>query len=235
MRNLRMMAVGQGIALVGLGTWPIVSMSTFERVTGPKHDDWLVRTVGGLCIAIGTGLVAGRDRPTVVRPLGIASAATFLAADVIGYRTGRLRAVYLMDAVAEGALIAGWVAASIPETIPLVRRAARRVGRRVTPATAGRPRVIAQPSDLAQMRAHVAALLEEAQHLVAQAWPGSTPPTSIRGALSRLERAAERLDAAVAGSDGPVDAAEMRRLSKLTAAATDDATSIQESAFLVSS
>ena len=96
---------------------------------------------------------------------------------------------------------------------------------------------IAQPSDLAQMRAHVAALLEEAQHLVAQAWPGSAPPppTSIRGALSRLERAAERLDAAVEGSDGPVDAAEMRRLSKLTAAATDDATSIQESAFLVSS
>ena len=74
MRSLREMAVGQGVALIGLGAWPVVSMRTFERVTGPKHDDWLVRTVGGLCIAIGTGLLAGRDRPTVVRPLGINTA-----------------------------------------------------------------------------------------------------------------------------------------------------------------
>jgi hypothetical protein len=58
----RLMALGQGIALVGLGAWPIASMRTFEQVTGPKHDDWLVRTVGGLCVAIGTGLI-GRQRP----------------------------------------------------------------------------------------------------------------------------------------------------------------------------
>jgi hypothetical protein len=233
------MAVGHGIALIGLGAWPVVSMRTFERVTGPKHDDWLVRTVGGLCIAIGTGLVAGRDRPTVVRPLGIASAATFLVADVIGYRSGRLRAVYLLDAVAEGALISGWVVASVPAAIPQVRHVARGIGRRVSrlaaPAMDGRLEAIAELSDPAQMRAHVRALLDEAHHVVTQTWPRSEPPTSIKEALRRLERAAERLDSAVAESDGPVDAAEIRRLAKLAAAATDDAASIQESAFLISS
>ena len=108
MRGVRLMALGQGVALIGLGAWPIASMSTFERVTGPKHDDWLVRTVGGLCVAVGTGLVAGSGRATTVRPLGVATAATFLVTDVIGVRTGRLRPVYLLDAVAEIALVAGW-------------------------------------------------------------------------------------------------------------------------------
>ena len=198
MRSLRMMAVGQGIALVGLGTWPIVSMSTFERVTGPKHDDWLVRTVGGLCIAIGTGLVAGRDRPTVVRPLGVASAATFLVADVIGYRTGRLRAVYLADAVAEGALIAGWVAASIPERSP--RPACRPTDRPTGDTDHGWATEIDRPAvrpgpDASPRRSAPRGSAAPRRAGLARIDTADVDP----GALSRLERAAERLDAAVAG------------------------------------
>lgn len=34
------------------GLWPIVSLHSFEAVTGPEQDDWLVKTIGGLIAAI---------------------------------------------------------------------------------------------------------------------------------------------------------------------------------------
>jgi hypothetical protein len=235
MRGLRLMAVGQGVALVGLGAWPIVAMRTFERVTGPKHDDWLVRTVGGLCVAIGAGLLAGSGRPTVVRPLGVASAATFLATDVIGYRSGRLGAVYLLDAVAEAALIGGWAAASAPGAATGLRRAVRRALGRRTSSARGTPSALIHPGDPAAMSAHVAVLLDEAQHLVERAWPRSAPPPPIRESLRRLRRTAQRLAEVAGGDVDGLDEAELRRLAMLTAAASEEAASVQEAAFLVSS
>ena len=100
---------------------------------------------------------------------------------------------------------------------------------------AGWPGARVHPSDATQMSAHVTALLEEARHLVAQTWPGPGQPPEIRESLQRLARTAEQLGAAVAGADGPLDAAGMSRLDRLVATANEDAASIQEAAFLVSS
>ena len=38
------------------GLWPLVHFSSFELVTGPKTDDWLVRMVGLLVVLIGVTL-----------------------------------------------------------------------------------------------------------------------------------------------------------------------------------
>jgi hypothetical protein len=51
-----MLAAIQAAYLVSGGVWPIHRRS-FERVTGRKHDFWLVRTVDGE--------VAGGDEPHV--------------------------------------------------------------------------------------------------------------------------------------------------------------------------
>ena len=49
--------------LVATGVWSLVHRRSFERVTGPKEDYWLVQTVGALAIAIGASLgVAVRRR-----------------------------------------------------------------------------------------------------------------------------------------------------------------------------
>ncbi|MGV3484401.1 MAG: hypothetical protein ACO1RT_08285 [Planctomycetaceae bacterium] len=61
------------------GIWPIISIDTFQRVTGPKTDLWLVRTIGAVLAVIGLALgVAGyRDSPTpeiMVLALGAAAA-----------------------------------------------------------------------------------------------------------------------------------------------------------------
>jgi len=90
------------------GVWPILHMPSFEAVTGPKADDWLVRTVGALVIAIGLSLgVAARRReaPVPVLVLAAASAVAFIAVDVVYVSVGRISPIYLADAVAEAGLL----------------------------------------------------------------------------------------------------------------------------------
>jgi hypothetical protein len=155
--------------------------------------------------------------------------------DVIGVRSGRLRPVYLLDAVAEGALLAGWAAASVPGTAPRLSRLVRRVlRRRREAARPSTPSALVHPADPRAMHAHVVALLDEARHVVRQAWPGSAPPQPVSESLRRLTRAVERLEAAVR-EDGALAPGDLQRLAKLTATASGDAASIQEAAFLVSS
>jgi hypothetical protein len=50
---------------VVIGIWPLISMRTFERVTGPKLDKWLVKTVGILVTVAGTTLLVGMARRNV--------------------------------------------------------------------------------------------------------------------------------------------------------------------------
>ena len=45
------------------GAWPLVSLASFEAITGPKTDDWLVHTVGALVIAVGLALLVAARRP----------------------------------------------------------------------------------------------------------------------------------------------------------------------------
>lgn len=103
-----------GIYYLATGLWPLASMRTFELVSGPKTDHWLVRTVGLLVAAIGGTLAFSARRghiPPEVPLLATSSAASLAAIDVVYALKGRISRVYLLDAVAEGLLIAGWAAA----------------------------------------------------------------------------------------------------------------------------
>ena len=111
----RAVAAGQGAYFLATGLWPLVSLETFYAVTGPKHDGWLVQTVGSMIASIGSTLLLGACRRTVspeVRWLGVSSAAALIAVDVVFVRRRRIRRIYLADAVAELALLAGWALAS---------------------------------------------------------------------------------------------------------------------------
>jgi hypothetical protein len=96
--------------LVATGVWPLAHRRSFERVTGPKQDYWLVQTVGALAIVIGTSLgVAVRRRAkepeTIV--LGAASCIAFGLASVRALQTESR--VYLGDALLEIAFLAAWL------------------------------------------------------------------------------------------------------------------------------
>jgi hypothetical protein len=93
------------------GVWPIVHMPSFEAVTGPKIDDWLVHMVGLLAAAIGVVLGAATVRNRVRSPevvlLAISSAAAFAAIDIWYGVSGRISSIYLADAGVQIGLIAG--------------------------------------------------------------------------------------------------------------------------------
>ena len=116
------LAKAHGLFNVVGGAWPLVSIGTFERVTGPKVDAWLVRTVAGLMVANGlVQLRAGSspERLGLVRELGQGTAAVLAAIDLVYASRGRISKVYLLDAVAELGWVALWsVARRHPERAP---------------------------------------------------------------------------------------------------------------------
>ena len=93
------------------GIWPLLNMRTFEAITGPKVDRWLVKTAGVLITAVGLGmtLAARQERVTPeIAVTGVGAAAGLTAIDVVYVSRGRISPVYLLDAVAELGLIALW-------------------------------------------------------------------------------------------------------------------------------
>jgi hypothetical protein len=106
--DLHEVLIAQGAYYAATGISPFVSRRAFEAVTGPKTEWWLVQTVGGLVGAVGAGLLgAGLNRRATPDVLGIAGgcAATLVAIDVVHVARGRISPVYLLDAVAELALL----------------------------------------------------------------------------------------------------------------------------------
>ena len=109
----RLLIFQSGYYLV-TGLWPLVHLRSFEAVSGPKTDDWLVHTVGLLAAAIGAalGVAAAHDRtraPEVV-VLSAGAALAFAGIDFWYGLQGRISAVYLADGVLELALLAGLAA-----------------------------------------------------------------------------------------------------------------------------
>jgi hypothetical protein len=105
------LALIQGLFYVATGVWPLIDIVSFQVVTGPKTDLWLVRTVGVLVTVIGAVLIAAsrtrRVTPEIVM-LAVGSALALAAIDLRYALAGRISAVYLADAAVEIALSVLW-------------------------------------------------------------------------------------------------------------------------------
>ncbi len=120
-RYARLLAWVQGAYYAATGLWPLLSIGTFQAVTGPKHDLWLVRTVGALVLVIGGVLLVAAQRRAVtpeVALLGSSSALAFSIVDVVFVSTRDVGAVYLLDAIPEIALVLAWGLAARRERPP---------------------------------------------------------------------------------------------------------------------
>jgi len=102
--------------LRGLG--PLVSLASFESVTGPRADFWLVSTLGLLVTLVGTTLLmaAWRQRAaTELALLAAGSTVALTAIDVLHILGQTIAPVYVLDAAVELVLLAGWVRLLAPE------------------------------------------------------------------------------------------------------------------------
>jgi hypothetical protein len=108
----RRVAAVQGAYFVLTGIWPLFGINSFQAVTGAKTDVWLVYTVGCLVAAVGASLLVaaftGRTSLEVI-VLAVGSAVALAGIDLIFVVRGVISWVYLLDALAEGGLVAWWV------------------------------------------------------------------------------------------------------------------------------
>jgi hypothetical protein len=110
-RLFRTVIACQAIYFLVTGIWPLVHLSSFLAVTGPKEDIWLVETVGVLVIAIGACLAIAALRGSAtseVVVLAIGSSASLALIDLIYTTRGRIAKTYLIDVVIEAALLISW-------------------------------------------------------------------------------------------------------------------------------
>ena len=110
-RPLVVLAALQGAFYAATGVWGLVDLASFQAVTGPKTDLWLVRTVAVLVLVVGSVLLvaASRLRVTFELMLLAAGCALGLAAIDVVYATGGVISnVYLLDAAAEIAFALLW-------------------------------------------------------------------------------------------------------------------------------
>jgi hypothetical protein len=121
-----LLAMAQGAYYAATGVWALVDIDSFQAVTGPKVDQWLVKTVGVLVTVIGgaLGLAGWRRRVTPeVRLLALGSALGLAGIDIYYVAKGRIARIYLADAASELAMAAGWAAsASGPQGVSSMER-----------------------------------------------------------------------------------------------------------------
>ena len=115
--RVELLSIGQGAYYAATGAWALADIDSFQAVTGPKVDQWLVKTVGVLVAVIGgtLGLSGWRRRVTPeIRLLAVGSALRLAGIDVYYVARGKIARVYLLDAAAELALAAAWYAPEGP-------------------------------------------------------------------------------------------------------------------------
>lgn len=93
----------QGALYLITGLWPIVHMPSFEWVTGPKTDEWLVYTVGLLLTVIGGVLLANARHEHRADIIGLAAGTAVALAAIEGFHVaaGTIAPIYLLDTAIE--------------------------------------------------------------------------------------------------------------------------------------
>ena len=111
---VRLVGMAQAAYFIIGGVWAVLHRRSFEAVTGPKVDYWLVRTVGSLLTVTGAAIALASRRERIgpdLPLLAIGSAATLATIDGVYTARRRISPIYLLDLLGNVALIAGWVVA----------------------------------------------------------------------------------------------------------------------------
>lgn len=108
---MTLVALVQGFYYLITGIWPIIHMDSFLKVTGPKTDLWLVKTIGALIIVISSGLIyagiTNQFNPPIIL-IAIASTVGFIVVELVYVFKHVISPIYAADAVAQFGLLVWW-------------------------------------------------------------------------------------------------------------------------------
>jgi hypothetical protein len=103
----------QGGYYIVTGAAPFVSRRAFEAVTGPKTEWWLVQTVGAIVTTVGAALLSGARSGRItpeLRGLAAGCAVGLAAIDTVYVARRQIAPTYLLDALAQVAVLAALAA-----------------------------------------------------------------------------------------------------------------------------
>ncbi len=103
-RFARKVSLLQGAYYIVTGLWPLINMESFDAVTGPKAEDWLVRTFGVMVAAVGVPLVAMALQGTLdrsARALALTFAVALAVTEAFFSLRGTIWPIYLADSIVE--------------------------------------------------------------------------------------------------------------------------------------
>jgi len=106
------LALLQGIYFLITGIWPLLHIDSFQKITGPKTDLWLVKTVGALLIPVAVTLyshraIQGNHWHAVI--LGSLTALAFICIDFYYALNDVISDIYLADGMVELIFLTGWI------------------------------------------------------------------------------------------------------------------------------
>ncbi len=111
-RSLARLAQGQGAYYFVSGAWPLIAPHSFQVVTGPKLEFWLVETIGLLLTVVGAVLFLAGRAGRVTREiafLGIGLAAALGSIDIWCVLEPHTTRAYWIDAAVQLGLLGTWV------------------------------------------------------------------------------------------------------------------------------
>lgn len=101
--------LAQGIYYLITALWAIIHIKSFEKVTGPKTDHWLVYTVAGMIVCSSLVFLSASIGPFPVSKevliLAFSNAFVLAFIDIAFSLKNIIRKIYLLDAAAEISLI----------------------------------------------------------------------------------------------------------------------------------
>lgn len=101
----------QGVYYFITGLWPLIHLSSFLFVTGPKTDIWLIKALSLLVVCIGIVLMKAstvRFPSTAINLLAILSALAFTLIDFYYPFTNIISKVYIVDGLIQFSFIITW-------------------------------------------------------------------------------------------------------------------------------
>ncbi|GAO12882.1 hypothetical protein TPA0598_13_00660 [Streptomyces lydicamycinicus] len=113
--NPMLVARAQGVFYTGGGAWALLRPHSFERYFGPQRvkqeQDWLVKTVSGLLVSCGWSQIrtcTTAECLVQARRIGVGTALTLLAIDLVYVPAGKVRRSHALDAVIEAGWLVAW-------------------------------------------------------------------------------------------------------------------------------
>jgi hypothetical protein len=112
MKLLKTLVISHAGYIFITALWPLIDIDSFMKVTGPKTDIWLVKTVGALLTPVSVCMlsflwVRGSRAPLVILGAGISAA--FIIVDLVYSLQGIISPIYLADAFIELLFAGTWI------------------------------------------------------------------------------------------------------------------------------